>query len=149
MVKTQEYKDLQARSVPYEVRFFRYWFNNISKKFYKNGTYQFDYGGQLKEKQLWALFEKFQSKENEKLGYITKTVFINDMKKHKIKGSSDSYLKANNNHILTIGKTNQIWYKLEQERCKKFFQDEGIDFEEIEFIPSESESDTDTDDEDE
>ena len=149
MVKTQEYKDLQARSIPYEIRFFRYWLNNYSKDFYVGGKKKFSYKDNLQQKHLWALFQKFQTKENEKLSFITKSVFINDMEKHKIRDSGEAYLKANNSHIINLTKTNQKLYSLDADRCKLFFEDEGVDYDKFEFVESDSESDDDTDEEEE
>ncbi len=153
MVKTQEYKDLQARSIPYEIRFFRYWLNNYSKDFYVGAKRKFSYKDNLQQKQLWSLFTKFQTSENEKLSFITKSVFINDMEKHKIRDSGASYLKANNSHIINLIKTNQKLYALDADRCKSFFDDEGVDYDSLDFVESESDNDddtdTDTDDEDE
>ena len=149
MVKTQEYRDLQARSIPYEIRFFRYWLNNYSKDFYKDSKRLFSYKDTLKQKQIWALFNKFQTSENEKLGYITQSVFINDMDKHRIRDSGAAYLRANNSHIINISKTNQKLWAMDAERCKAFFEDEGVDYDIIDSIDSESEDDDEDDEDDE
>ena len=146
-MKTQEYKDLQVRSIPYEVRFFRYWLNNYTKDYYKGGARKFKYSDQLTSKNLWDMFKKFQSSENEKLGYITRSNFLNDMDKHQIRDSSMTYLKANDSHILNLNKTKQKYYSLDVERCKQFFINEGVDYNEVDFIPS-SDEDTDYDTED-
>lgn len=148
IIKTAEYRQLQSRNIPYIIRFCRYWYNKIVET--KGDKL---YNGKFKRKQLFTLFQTFLEDENEKLTDITETGFINDLEHHLIKKSGDmSYMSANPQAFIALGKTNQKVYTMDTTKTKSYFDLEGIDYigaDTTEFVETDSEdsdSDLETDD---
>lgn len=126
IVKTREYKMLQSRSIPYQVRFFRYWFNNRHRTIHIDKKIKAT--DELTAQQVFNFFKDFVERENEKLSGVSKNDLINIVETHTIQQTDQSWLSANSSAILHLKKRKQKYYQLDIDRAKAFFEGEGIDY---------------------